>query len=129
MEIAIRTVGYVVLAFISIALLFSLIHDFGSRADEVYCNAIGSLFSDSSCSVHEVPSLTIDNEDELAAAIVSCSEKPEGLCYTLYLSRDMSSDKVLSSLEDAKIDLSVSLGELNRGIVSVKKKSNSVEVK
>lgn len=114
MEIALRTVAYVIIALISISLLFEFLPTLRSTAENFYCSVSSTLFLFSPCRPYYYSSIEVESEESLAAMIAYCAAKQDGLCSVVSLKRDMNTEKVAKILVDAGVDTTVVFENINQ---------------
>ncbi|MEM4367291.1 MAG: hypothetical protein QW035_04155 [Candidatus Anstonellales archaeon] len=114
MEIALRTVAYVIIALISISLLFEFLPILRGTAENFYCSVSSTLFLLSPCKPYYSASIDIESEDSLASMIAYCAAQKDGMCSVVTLKKEIDTERVTKILVDAGVNATVVFENINQ---------------
>lgn len=131
MEIALRSVVYIMIALLSLAALLLIIPKIISAGEEQYCKAssFAALFGgETSCSQKQ-ESIRVDEEGDVVAMAISCNSKEKGLCFVAYKEGGFNEALLNSALESAGLNFEVNVSNVDgKSVINIEKNDGGVNI-
>ena len=131
MEIALRSVVYITIAFISLAALLLIIPKIISAGEEQYCEAssFAALFGgETSCPLNK-ESIKVSGEGDVVAMAISCNSREEGLCFVAYKEGGFNENTLLSALNNAGLNFKVNVSNVyGKSVIKIEKTKEGVSI-
>ncbi|GEM_PF-2188744 len=131
MEIALRSVVYITIAFISLAALLLIIPKIISAGEEQYCEAssFAALFGGETSCPPKQESIKVSGEGDVVAMAISCNSKEQGLCFVAYKEGGFSESALLSALDSAGLNFQVNVTNVNgKSVIKIEKTKEGVGI-
>jgi hypothetical protein len=131
MEIALRSVVYIAIAFISLAALLLIIPKIIKSGEEQYCEAssFAALFGGETSCPPKDGGIKVNGEGDVVAMAISCNSKEEGLCFVAYKEGGFSENALLSALESAGLKFQVNVTNVDgKSVIKVEKTKGGVSI-
>lgn len=131
MEIALRSVVYIMIALLSLAALLLIIPKIVSAGEEQYCEAssFAALFGGEASCPQKQKSIKVEGEGDVVAMAISCNSKEKGLCFVAYKEGGFNEALLNSALESAGLNFKLNVSNVDgKSVIKIEKSDSGVNI-